>query len=440
MKKIRVVVIGAGSMSLGRGTLADVMASDELHDLDCTLCLVDIDEEALDVMFEVAGALKAHYGSPVKIERTTDRREGLAGADYVIAALAQKRQELWEQDFRLPLSLGFRHILGENGGPGAAFHTLRSLELTIPICRDMEELCPDALFLNFTNPESRVCMGINELTGIRSVGLCHGMFMGEGVIAGALGRDKNELLLTIGGINHFHWFLEVKDAATGEDLYPELKEKLDAMEPPLPPLTRQLLDLHGLLPFPWDNHIGEYISYAYEFEGLKWEYGNEGKKVYLVEPEGEPWSPPREELKGYLRSGAPFPERMTRQSGEIAIPIICDVELDKGTREKAVNVPNDDFAVANLPEDAIVEVPAIVDAGGIHPVEVGPLPEAIAAMCRSQISIQKLLVAAYRERSRDLLLQALLLDPIVDSVSRARLLIDEMLVIEEDFLPDMTGG
>ena len=119
---------------------------------------------------------------------------------------------------------------------------------------------------------------------------------------------------------------------------------------------------------------------------------------------------------------------------------ICDVELDKGTREKAVNVPNDDFAVANLPEDAIVEVPAIVDAGGIHPVEVGPLPEAIAAMCRSQISIQKLLVAAYRERSRDLLLQALLLDPIVGSVSRARQLIDEMLVIEEDFLPDMTGG
>jgi alpha-galactosidase len=148
-----------------------------------TLSLVDINEQTLERMYRFAGILKEYYGASAKLEATTNRRDVLSGADYVITSVARKRNEFWEQDFFMPYAYGFRHrkpkasvseanIFGECGGPGAAFHALRSFHLTIPICRDMEELCPNALLLNFTNPESRVCMAVNKLTQIRSVGLC----------------------------------------------------------------------------------------------------------------------------------------------------------------------------------------------------------------------------------------------------------------------------
>src|SRR5574340_254707 len=113
-------------------------------------------------------------GLPHAIRSVDDRREALAGASYVITSVAIKRYPLWEQDFRIPLAYGFKHALGENGGPGALFHALRNSELMIPICRDIEKLCPEALLLNFTNPESRIIRAVADLTKVRAVGLCHG--------------------------------------------------------------------------------------------------------------------------------------------------------------------------------------------------------------------------------------------------------------------------
>jgi alpha-galactosidase len=128
---------------------------------------------------------------------------------------------------------------------------------------------------------------------------------------------------------------------------------------------------------------------------------------------------------------------LTHPSQELAIPIICDIELDRKRRELAGNVVNRGLAVANLPEDAVVEVPLMVDAGGVKPVAVGPLPEALAGICQLQISIMKLLVEAYRQKSKDLLLQALLIDPIVDSYPRAKEMMETMLKVEADVLPEL---
>ena len=135
--KVKIVLIGAGSASFGRGTLADIMSCEDLKKYDCTVSLVDIDESALNKMAGLAELIQKHYKTSVKIEKTTDRAEALPGADYVITSVTQKRYELWEQDFRVPLAYGFRNILGENGGPGALFHAMRNYWIILPICRDI---------------------------------------------------------------------------------------------------------------------------------------------------------------------------------------------------------------------------------------------------------------------------------------------------------------
>ena len=424
--KVKIVLIGAGSASFGRGTLADIMACDDLRNYDCTIVLVDINEEALNKMAGLAELIRDYYNFPAKIEKTTDRAEALPEADYVIISVTQKRYELWEQDFRVPLAYGFRHVLGENGGPGALFHAIRNYEIVLPICHDIEKLCPDALVLNFTNPESRILMAMTHLTKINAVGLCHGVLGARNRAMELLGKDLNELNIVTGGLNHFFWVLKVEDANTGEDLYPLLRQRVQES---CPPLVQKMVEVFDCFTYPSDDHIGEYLSFAQEFTGLLWHYGRECRKVAESESPSGDWR------DDYLSGKRPVDDNLVRPGGEIAIDIISDILEDKNKWEPAVNVLNTGKYVENLPTNAVVEVPAIVNATGVHPEQVGPLPEALAAFCRTQISIQLLLIEAYRKWSKKLLLQALLLDPVVDSVKRAEEMLDYMLELQKDYLP-----
>ena len=433
MKRTKIVLIGAASASFGPRTIVDVFLSRELRQLDVGLVLVDIDESNLEAVYRLAQRVGEHTGSAIRLSRTTDRCEALRGAKYVITSVARRRNALWDLDFRVPLELGFRHVLGENGGPGAAFHTLRSFELMVPIARDIDCLAPKALLLNFTNPESRVCLAVSKLTKVRCVGLCHGTMGSIHAVADILGRRPADVRLVVGGINHFHWLLRIEDAETGDDLYPTLRRKVDRQPEVLSPLVRMLWDVLGLIPFPSDDHIGEYLSFAHEFCGTHLHWGRPWQPVRRAQPPAGTGDA-RERLAPYLDGKAPLTD-LLHPSGEWAVSICSDIESDLGRREPAVNVPNTNGAVENLPRDAIVEVAAIVDRKGIHPEKVGPLPPAIAEFCRRQTAIQELLVEAYRTGSRRLLLQALLLDPLVDSVARAQQLIDDMLRLQGEFLP-----
>jgi len=438
MEPLKVVLVGAGSANFGRGTLVDLMGCEELRDRQLDIRLVDIDPDAVGRMLALAGMLKERLGSDAHIKATTDRREALPDADHVVLAVATKRFPLWEQDFRVPMAFGFRHVDGENGGPGAAFHTLRSIHQAIPICRDMEELCPEALLINFTNPESRVCLAVSKLTSIKAVGLCHGAFSTLHAVAGILERPVEEITLAIGGINHFHWVLAVRTVEGEEDLTDAFYAALAAKRDTLAPLVRVMFDLFGLYPFPAPAHIGEYVAWGYETCGMLWPQGPDGRKV-----DGD-WINYRRameiesaRLERVASGKEPLSEDMVRPSGELAAPIICDVEFDKNARELSVNIPNEGGAISNLPEDAVVEIPCRVDRGGVHPEAVGPLPEPIAAMCRTQISIQNLLVEAYAQQSKRHLLQALVLDPVVDSVERAQKMMEVLLEVEADYLPPL---
>jgi len=438
MKKI--VLIGVGSASFGRGTIADILACREFNKIGVKLILVDIDETALNTMHKFSLLLKDYYQSKVQIEVQKDRIKALPGADYVITAVARSRMQLWEKDFYVPLAYGFPQIYGECGGPGAAFHTLRSFDLMLPICKDMERLCPQALLLNFTNPESRVVLAISKLTKISAVGLCHGAFGTRRKIAKLLGRKEEDIDITIGGINHFHWVLKMKDRKNGQDLYPLFRKRLAKTDRDIDKLAKQMFEVFGLLPFPADSHIGEYVSFAYASTGPFWISRDTAVEEEIIKEEKERYGvtlSPKEKIRLVAEGKKPLTEDIAYPSSELAIPIICDIELDRKRKELAVNIPNKGFAIPNLPEDGVVEIPALVDSKGLHPVKVGPLPEPIAAMCSLQISIQKLLVEAYQKKSKKALLQALAIDPLVNDLENARKMVEDMFRIQGDFLPPL---
>ena len=429
-KKTKVVAIGVGSASFGRGLLADAFGNSLMKELDLDLMLVDIQEAALDRMMKVAEILRKHRGSGARVEATTDREKALKGADFVVISVALRRMPLWEQDYRIPLAYGFKHALGENGGPGAVFHTLRSLELVMPICQDVAKICPKATILNFTNPESRVCMGIRQLTKAKAYGLCHGVMGARNRLAhGILKRPLEEIDAVAGGLNHFFWFLKIVERETGKDLYPLVRRRILNDPSLVPPLVRKMVEVFGCYTYPSDDHIGEYLAFAHEFTGLKWHYGQEVRRVHRHDEHVEDW------LEPYLNGSKAVDDRLAGLTEELAIPIVAAQTLNRRTWLPAVNVPNDQGYVENLPLDAIVEVPATVDGAGIKPQKIGPLPEGLAAFCRTQVSIQKLIVEAFRTGKKNVLLQALLLDPVVNHVGNAEKLLEDMLKLQEEYLP-----
>ena len=427
---MKIVLIGAGSDSFGRGQIADMLQCKDLVGRDITLSLVDTNEAALTKMTRVAERMQSHTGSDIAIEATTDRREALPGADYVVVAVTVRRWELWEQDFRVPLSYGIKHVLGENGGPGALFHALRNLELVIPICRDVETLCPKARLLNFTNPEARILHAIRTLTTVDGYGFCHGVFTAIETLAKYLDRPAEQLDIVSAGMNHFYCILQCLDRQTKEDLLPRAIELATREASPHLQLFAHFARVYETFVFPSDDHIGEYVSFAHEFCGTQWPYGLEKRKLNRTDTPGP------DPLEEYIDGKRPADDAdVLSPSGESVVPIICDIELDRGRDHPAVNVLNDAGLIDNLPRDGVVEVPCRTDSGGIHPVEVGSIPRAIETFLRPQFEIIRLVTEAYRTKSRKLLLQALLLDPVVDSIGRAEKMLDEMLELQSEFLP-----
>jgi alpha-galactosidase len=428
---MKIVLIGAGSRSFGGGMVRDILVCQEFRGLAVTLVLVDVDPEALARMVRFAEKLKSMTGADVTIDSTTDRRAALPGADYVIISVCRERQALWEQDFRVPLANGFRHCLGENGGPGAVFHALRSFELLLPICHDIEALAPSAQVLNFTNPEMRVLHAMLTLTRVKAAGLCHGIGGAISLVAQVMDRPPETFRVTSAGMNHFYAVMKVEDLHTGKDLLPQVKEKVLAQEDCGGPLFRRMLQVFDVLTFPSEDHIGEYLAYGAEFMGVKWHYGQESRKVPIQKPEAN------RDMLDLLEDPDP-PASLFSLGGELCVPIICDIELDRGEFREAVNVLNTRPYIENLPATCCIEVPATVDARGLHPVSVGPLPEPFAEYIRRQATISQVLTEAYRTRQKRLLLQALLLDPVVDSFTAAERVLDEMLDLQRDFLPEFS--
>lgn len=420
VNRTKIVFLGASSMSFGLSMLRDIFSSGELR--GSTLTLVGRNPKTLAKMAELAKLLNNKTGAGLLIEQTTDRRAAFDGAEFVVNATAIDRNRLWKLDFDVPRKYGIRHTLGENGGPGGLFFTLRTLPLVFDFVREMQEICPKALFINFSNPESRIILALGKYSPIRALGLCHGIFMGQGDVARIIGLPYEQVDVWGAGINHFQCLMQIRHRATGEDLYPLLRTKERDYDPSFAPLTRRLFRAFGYWMTCSDEHFGEYLAYG-------WEGGEKGYD-FAGDERG------RAEFGNALDlvlAGAPLPPDWLTPSGERGAAAIGGIIHNK-KRVLESGIVFNRGVVPNLPPDAAVEVPVMADAAGIHPISLGPLPDPIAKLLNMQVSVQQLAVEAAVHASKEIALQALLIDPVVNSASAAVKLLDELWDVNRPYI------
>ncbi len=432
-----ITLVGAGSASFGFSTLVDIFYYADLLQ-GSTITLNDVNVESLDRMLRLAERLVRETGAQLSFRAATDLRDAVAGADFVIISVARDRLATWKKDWEIPRKYGVKHVLGENGGPGGLGHTLRSAHLVLEVAKVIEEVAPQALVLNFTNPLTRVCLALSRATKLRVVGLCHGIgnaYLAAGQVLGYITGSEDEATIRevlnrridikAAGLNHMTFVYELRDAETGADLYPEFLRRLPTMPPNYRPLARQLTEAFGLFPSLGDGHMGEYLSFAWETSPLT---------GYDFEAAAQRAAELRTLIAEAANGDRSVSERLAHPSGERAIPIVGAVMHGKNQYEVALNIPNHG-SIPCLPEWAIVEVPGVVGAAGIYGLQVPALPPAITALLSQQIAIQDRAVEATIHGDRQAALQALLLDPTINSYQAATQILDDLLTVHAAYLP-----
>ena len=457
MKTPKVVIIGAGSAVFGLTTLATLVRSPRLR--GGTLGLVDLEADGLALITALARRLNREWEAGLTIESATRREDLLPGADFVIVSIeVGPREGTWKRDWEIPLQFGVRQPYGENGGPGGFAHTLRQVPEMLGIARDMERLCPDAWLINFTNPVPRLCLAVSRYSHIKTVGLCHQineayMFAGVALAerysvdippslssnahpdvwpkARSLAQQMRPLVdVKAAGLNHFTWILDLRDRRTGEDLYPAFREAFMALPADFEPLTRAVFDATGLCPVPGDSHLAEYLPWCHDPRTKPWEKYN----LFLYD-----WERAKVErdkkwraIEAMAQGTAPV-YQLRGADGEGAVEIIEGL-LGQEIYREAVNIPNRGH-ITNLPDGAIVELPALVGGWGIRGLNVGPLPEVVAELCRREIAVAGLSVDAAATGDQQMALQALLLDPCIDDLDTARAILEAYLAEYTATLP-----
>lgn len=455
---VNVVIIGAGSASFGPNTIATILNSEQLRG-GC-LGLVDRDGESLQRVLAVAERMNDAWQAEMTIAGSTDRCDLLPGADFVVVSIeVPPREKLWRLDWEIPLRHGLRQPYGENGGPGGMMHTFRQVPPLLEIVRDMEAACPDAWLINFSNPLPRLTRAITRYSSIKTVGKCHQIEMGYAIAAALLGaqfgievppglrlhsdpanvavkhqvalQGRAHVAIKAAGLNHFSWMLDVRARESGEDLYPALRAAAGHAPPGFEPLSMDVFRAFNYCPVPGDTHLAEYLPWTHDPQSNPWERYD----LPLYDWEAN------ETLREFghhrlaqMASGAVDVEGMRDAVSEGAVEIIEGIAGNRNRYEEAVNVPNGG-AIPNLPPESIVELPAVIGGMGIQPVHIGPLPAGIAELCRREAALVELVVEAAATGNRELALQALLLDPMINDIDRARAILDDYLETFAPYLP-----
>ncbi len=440
----RVVLIGAGSAQFGFDMLGDLFQSEVLA--EAHIVLHDINPEALERVRKAGQAHIDSNGLSARLSATLSRPEALAGADFcVIAIEVGDRFALWEQDQNTPRGLGLRQVFGENGGPGGLFHSLRVVPPILSICEDVQKFCPDAWIFNYSNPMSRICTTVHRaFPDLNFVGLCHEIASLYQHLPAILNTPISNLQFRAGGLNHFSVLTEVHYRDSGRDAYPEVLAKAPDYFEKIPDFGslmkklfaaqdgtdsevtsedevhpwaergafRVLLEKFHCLPITTDSHIGEYLQWGQDVA--------DHKAILDFYTFYKRWT-----LRGNPEIKSTRSERMVK--------IVEAILTDDGYEEAAVNLPNRNLLDC-LPEFMVVEVPGWVDKRGVSGVRLETMPRGFSGLLANQVAIHDLCAQAILEGSKDLVLQALLVDPVVDKVSAAEDLIDRMIDLQPEHL------
>ncbi|MCK6583473.1 MAG: hypothetical protein HUU11_04245 [Anaerolineales bacterium] len=455
----KITVIGAGSASFGENTLSAIMRSKKLR--GSTLALVDRNAGSLDIVRRLADRLNREWEAGFVITAHKDHRDALPDSQFVVNAIeVGARENLWQKDFEIPLKYGVRQPYAENGGPGGFAHAARNIGPIMQIARDMEGACPDAWFINFTNPMVRICDAVNRHSTIKAVGLCHQIYAGYVMVGVALANDlgieipeglngvhaavdqhplqhrvREQIVPLVdvraAGLNHFTWILSITDRRTGEDLYPLFRKRFFELDPKFEPLTRDVFSAFGLFPIPGDTHLCEYLPWMSDTQTKPWEKYN--IRLYDWELFANVREFELHRLNQMANNEATI-EGLMNTDSEGALEMIENVAGAGNHYHLAANLPNVG-QISNLPMGATVETPVHVNGAGIHPVHVGALPEPIAELCRREITVAQLCVDAAVEGSREKAFQCLLLDPVITDMDTARKILDDYLTSYKEYLP-----
>ena len=419
-------MLGAGSGFVL--TIANELLTDPVFD-QCTFMLMDVAEDRLKVaensVKEILSAGKNH----VKVAVTTDLACALDGADYVISSCEKNRYAYWARDFRIAEKHGVFQVKAENGGPGGIIHGARNICLYKNILENMEKYCPDAWLMNFSNPMSILCTYFkNYFPKIKALGFCHQVHGSIGVVAEELGMEPGELEIVSAGVNHMNWLFDIRRRNTGKSCMEEFIRLMKSSKywnevfPSIPEqkFSKELYNVFGMYPVGYDTHIIEYIPFfqdknEWEQWGLK---SLAGTYETLAQKKSHTLETQRLIDKTYRQP--PFPADPDHPYyAEAPCRVITALETNTPLYFDAINIRNNG-AVENLPDDVILDVPALAIGGEVRSVHVGKLPAGPCELCRRQTVIHEMVARAAAEGDDSLAIQALCLDPYVFSITQAK--------------------
>ncbi|WP_432540942.1 alpha-glucosidase/alpha-galactosidase [Kineococcus sp. SYSU DK002] len=447
----KITIIGAGGFVFPFRLIGDILSFPALR--SARLCLMDVRPDKLGPVADAARKLVAHHGFDAQVEETTDRRAALDGADFVIITFQVGGVEAYRDDVLIPRRYGIDQTVGDTVGPGGVFRFLRSVPAYEAIAADAHEVCPDAVFINYANPMAMATAFLNA-KGLKTVGLCHSVQGTTRMLARTLGVPYEEVNYLSAGINHQAWILRFRHGT--EDLYPRLRQVMNEKHV----VGRAAGELAG----DDGDHSGA-AQAASTYEG-----GNEQVRTTIMNAFGyfeTESSHHASEYLPYFRKNAEMireyiPERWDYyeicvnhdDQGDI------DTQLDKLKEDLAPsveygasivnsvvtgvpsvvygNVPNVGV-ISNLPSDACVEVPCLVDENGVQPTAIGELPLQLAALNRTNVNVQTLAVRAALTGDREHVHHAVAVDPLTAALltlEQARAMTDELLAAHAERLPE----
>ena len=436
---MKITFMGAGSTVFARNVIGDCMCSEALRDSE--FALYDVDGERLEQSRVILEAIRQNMGGHGKIvcfHGVENRKKALTGADFVVNAIQVGGYDPCTIiDFEVPKKYGLRQTIGDTLGIGGIMRALRTIPVMADFAHEMEDVCPNAFFLNYSNPMAMLTGYIQRYTGIKTVGLCHSVQVCAESLLKEVGMEDRldghkEL---IAGINHMGWLLEIRDKS-GKDLYPEIKERVNARI--ADPTCRNKVRLDYI------NHFGYYCTESsvhnaeYNMFYIKDKYP-ELIERYNIRLDDYPrrcieqiaaW---KQEYEQLMRDGVKEHKRSLEYASHIMEACVTGAPYEIGG-----NVLNTGHLISNLPEEACVEVPCLINGSGIHPCHVGALPIQCAAMNMTNINVQLLTIEAARTLKKEHIYQAAMMDPHTGSeldIDTIKKRVDELIVEHGDYLP-----
>jgi len=425
---MKITFIGAGSTIFAKSVLGDVMLTPALCEAD--IALFDIDPKRLQESFMILDNINRNCNSSrAKIKTFTDRKEALRNAKYVVNAIQVGGYDPCTiTDFEVPKKYGLRQTIADTLGIGGIFRSLRTIPVLLDIAKDMREVCPDAWFLNYTNPMAVLTGAMIKGGGIKTVGLCHSVQGCAYWLLKGLELPTENIQWKIAGINHMAWLLEI--TRDGHDLYPEIKEK--ALKRPAPH--------HDMVRYEIMKRFGYYVTESSEHNAEYMPYFIKNRYPELIEKFNIPLDEyPRrciDQIARWEKMGKELTENKDlthKRTTEYASYIFEAMETDIPFKIGG-NVLNTGL-ITNLPDGATVEVPCLVDRSGIVPCFVGDLPEQLAALNRTNINTQLLTLEAALTLKKEHIYHAALLDP----HTSAELSIDDIIALVDDLIEAHKG-